>query len=503
MKNPKFPGSSGLSFEEPLIFESSSAGRTGYRIPEDDITDLDTEYLPSNEMLRSDIPGMPELSELDVVRHYTRLSSWNYSIDHGFYPLGSCTMKYNPKVNEKVAACPGFSNLHPGVPVELAQGALQLMSELETYLAELSGLPAVTLQPSAGAQGELTGMLIIKAYHESRGDSKRRVVLIPDSAHGTNPASCVIAGFETKTLKSGPDGCLDPEQLKPYLNENLAALMMTNPNTLGIFEKNAPDIAKLIQQAGGLVYMDGANLNALMGIVRPGELGVNVLHFNLHKTFSSPHGGGGPGSGPVAVSEFLRPYLPIPRIINTKDQYLFDSNYPESIGKVHNFYGNFGVLVRAYTYIRALGPDGLKAVTEAAVLNANYIKEKLKNTYHLPYDTVCKHECVFSDKNQQEHGISTLDIAKRLMDYGYHPPTVYFPLIVKGAIMIEPTETESLDTIDQFIDAMIAINTECETNPEALHNAPHIAKRKRLNETLAARNPTLRWQPGLKFPPEK
>ncbi|MBN1356099.1 aminomethyl-transferring glycine dehydrogenase subunit GcvPB [bacterium] len=495
-----FPGAQGLILEEPLIFELSVPGRTGYSIPEDDLPDLPESVMPSGNLMRDDIPGMPEVSEVDIVRHYTRLSTWNYSIDHGFYPLGSCTMKYNPKVNDRTVSLPGFANLHPLVPPKHAQGALRLMHELGEYLKEISGLDAITLQPSAGAQGELTGMLMIKAYHESRGDRDRSIVLIPDSAHGTNPASCTVAGFTTKTLTSGNDGCIDLEELQSQLNDHVAAIMLTNPNTLGIFEKNACRIARMVHDAGGLIYMDGANLNALMGIVKPGQLGADILHINLHKTFSTPHGGGGPGSGPVAVNAALEPFLPIPRVIRTDDTFAWDYDKPMSIGQMHNFYGNFGVLVRAYTYIRSMGAAGLREAAETAVINANYIRVKLREHYQIAYDRICMHECIFNDLNQQKFGVSTLDIAKRLMDYGFHPPTIYFPLIVKGALMIEPTETESIETIDQFIRAMIEIDRETKSQPDLLHQAPIRTKRKRLDETLAARNPILRWTPDLNFP---
>ncbi|MBN1552269.1 aminomethyl-transferring glycine dehydrogenase subunit GcvPB [bacterium] len=492
----QFPGTSGLTLEEPLMFEKSIKDRKGYSLPDDDLPELNNDSLLPAKYVRDEISGMPELSELDVVRHFTRLSTWNYSIDHGFYPLGSCTMKYNPKINEVTAGLCGFTHLHPLTPASAAQGALEIMYRLEKYLSEISGLSAVTLQPSAGAQGELTGMLMIKAFHQSRTDSNRNIVLIPDSAHGTNPASSVIAGLTTRTLASGPDGCLDIEALTPHLNGNLAALMMTNPNTLGIFEKKAVEITKLVHDCGGLVYMDGANLNALMGIVKPGDLGVDVLHINLHKTFATPHGGGGPGSGPVAVTKTLEPFLPAPSIkIDPKGFYYFDWHRPLSIGKVHNFWGNFGVMIKAYTYIRSLGAEGIRKVSEAAVLNANYMKERLKPYFHIAYDKLCKHECIFDDSFQHQHDVSTMDIAKRLMDYGFHPPTVYFPLIVKGALMIEPTESESKDTLDQFIDAMIAISEEAKTNPERVKDSPTLPKLKRLDETKAARQTVLKWIP--------
>jgi len=488
----RFPGRSGLIFDEPLIFELSRKGRVGYSIPENDLKDFDIDF-SDTELYRDDIPGMPEICELDMVRHYSRLSQWNYSIDLGFYPLGSCTMKYNPKINEEMAALDGFAQLHPHSPANLSQGALQLMYELASDLKEISGLQAVSLQPSAGAQGELTGMLMIRSYHVKNGNSQRRNVLIPDSAHGTNPASCVIAGLKAIEIKSGPDGRLDPEAIQPYLNDELAGIMMTNPNTLGIFETHAETIAENIHEAGGLIYMDGANLNALMGLVKPGDLGVDVLHINLHKTFSTPHGGGGPGSGPVAVSKRLIPFLPVPSIEFKNNRYYLETDRPDSIGRVHSFLGNFAIMVRAFAYIRSLGPDGIRKSAETALLNANYIKAKLKDHFFLPYDQICKHECIFNDRFQEKYGVTTMDIAKRLMDYGYHPPTVYFPLIVHGSIMIEPTESESKQDIDQFVEAMISIAEEAKTEPEKVKSAPHLPKMTRLDETLAARKPILRW----------
>ncbi len=496
-QNSQFPGASGLILEEPLIFEKSVKGRTACSVPKDDVPEIDAAEMDVHRYFRSSIDGLPEVSEVDVVRHYLRLSTWNYSLDHGLYPLGSCTMKYNPKINEAAAAIPGFAHLHPGTPEPFAQGALRVMYELQNDLAEIAGLDAVSLQPSAGAQGELTGMLMIKAYHLSRNEPQRNLVLIPDSAHGTNPASSVVAGLRTQTLPSGDDGCLNPEALRPYLNQNLAGIMVTNPSTLGLFEKNFVEFSCRIHDAGGLVYMDGANLNAMMGVVKPGDLGVDVMHINLHKTFSTPHGGGGPGSGPVAVTRALEPFLPVPRIVLRDGRYSLDWNHPQSIGKIHCFYGNFGIMLRAYTYIRSMGPDGIREACENAVLNANYIKEKLKTHFHIAHDRLCKHECVFDDKYQQEYGITTLDIAKRLMDYGFHPPTIYFPLIVKGALMIEPTETESKETLDQFIEAMIRIAEECKTDPDLVKHAPVRAKRRRLDETLAARKPILKWSPGV------
>ncbi len=493
----QFPGTSGLILEEPLIFEKSVKGRMACSIPRNDVPEIDTSKLAAQGYFRSSIEGLPEVSEVDVVRHFLRLSTWNYSLDHGLYPLGSCTMKYNPKINEVAAAIPGFAQLHPKTPEAFSQSALRIMYELQNDLAEIAGLDAVSLQPSAGAQGELTGMLMIKAYHLSRNEPHRNLVLIPDSAHGTNPASSVVAGLRTQTLPSGEDGCLNPEALRPYLNQNLAGIMVTNPSTLGLFEKNFVEFSCRIHDAGGLVYMDGANLNAMMGVVKPGDLGVDVMHINLHKTFSTPHGGGGPGSGPVAVTRALEPFLPVPRIVFRDGRYGLEWNHPQSIGKIHCFYGNFGIMLRAFTYIRSMGPDGIREACENAVLNANYIKEKLKTHFHIAHDRLCKHECVFDDKYQQEFGISTLDIAKRLMDYGFHPPTIYFPLIVKGALMIEPTETESKETLDQFIEAMIRIAEECKNEPELVKHAPVRAKRRRLDETLAARKPILKWSPGI------
>lgn len=493
----RFPGTTGVILEEPLLFERSVKGRHAYSLPCDDVQDIDLSELGFSSSFRDGIQGLPEISEVDVVRHFLRLSTWNYSLDHGLYPLGSCTMKYNPKVNEAAASIPGFSTLHPQTHHRFSQGALRIMYELQKDLAEICGLDAVSLQPSAGAQGELTGMLMIKAYHLSRNNPQRNLVLIPDSAHGTNPASSIVAGLKTQTLPSGEDGCLNPEALRPYLNDNLAGIMVTNPNTLGLFEKNFVEFSCRIHDAGGLVYMDGANLNAMMGVIKPGTLGVDVMHINLHKTFSTPHGGGGPGSGPVAVTKALEPFLPVPRIIYENHQFKCDSNYPLSIGKLHGFFGNFGIMLRAFAYIRSLGPKGIRQACENAVINANYLKEKLKSDFHIAHDQLCKHECVFDDKYQQEYGVSTLDIAKRLMDFGFHPPTIYFPLIVKGALMIEPTETESKETLDQFIDAMKQIAQECKNDPECVKNAPVRTKRRRLDETLAARKPVLKWTPGI------
>ena len=487
----------GLVFQEPLLFEISKKDRTtsisfDLEVPPEKIENL----LPEN-FIRENIEDFPELSEIDVVRHYTRLAQNNFSIDLGFYPLGSCTMKYNPKINEFLANLENFKNLHPFDPIENCQGTLEIMYELEEYLKEISGMPYVTLQPAAGAHGELTGMLMIKAYHLHKKNFNKNIVLIPDSAHGTNPASSALCGFKVKQIKSNKDGLLDLDDLKKNLDENVAALMITNPNTLGLFEKNIYEISQLLHSYDALLYCDGANLNALLGYTKPGDMGVDVLHFNLHKTFSTPHGGGGPGSGPVGVSEKLEPFLPVPIIKKIENKYILDYDRPLSIGKISTFYGNVNVMIKAYCYIRKLSAEGLKKVAEIAVLNANYIRTKLKDFYYLPYPYLCKHEVVFSDKWLNKYGVKTLDIAKRLMDYGFHPPTVYFPLIVSGAIMIEPTETESKDTLDAFISAMINIAKEAESNPQLLHEAPHITKNTRLNEVLAARKLILRWQKNI------
>ncbi len=444
------------------------------------------------ELLRGEIDGLPEVSEVEVVRHYTRLSQLNYGVDGGFYPLGSCTMKYNPKLNEAVARFGGFTASHPYQPEELSQGNLQLMFELQEMLAEISGLPHVTLQPAAGAHGEMTGMMMIRACHEARGNARSKV-LIPDTAHGTNPATSSLCGYGIVPVKSNERGVIDPAEIDRLMDEEVAALMLTNPNTLGLFEENILEVTEIVHKKGGLVYCDGANMNALMGFAKPGHTGVDVLHLNLHKTFSTPHGGGGPGSGPVCVTEELAPFLPVPMVRKEGDDYRFDYDLPKTIGKVKAFYGNFGILVRAYAYIKTLGAEGLERASRAAVINANYIKSRLKGHFDLPYDTPCMHECVFSDKIQSEYGIKTLDIAKRLIDYGFHPPTIYFPLVVQGAIMIEPTETEPRKALDEFSDAMIAIAKEARENPELLKEAPTTAATRRLDEVKAAREPRLRW----------
>ncbi|MBI1912373.1 MAG: aminomethyl-transferring glycine dehydrogenase subunit GcvPB [Deltaproteobacteria bacterium] len=479
--------------EEGLIFEKSSKGRTGVEPASFDVPEASAEALIPKNLLRDDIEGFPDVAEIDAVRHYTRLSQWNFGVDTGFYPLGSCTMKYNPKVNEDMARLPGLSMLHPYQPEELSQGALKLMYELEGFLAEISGMDAITLQPSAGAHGELCGLLLISDYFKSKGKPRTKII-IPDTAHGTNPASSHLAGFKVVPVKSEGKGVLSVEAVKAIMDTDTAALMLTNPNTIGLFESNIKEIAEIVHKKGGFVYCDGANLNAIMGIMKLGDLGVDVVQFNLHKTFSTPHGGGGPGSGPVGVRKALEPFLPIPRIKKAGKKFKLDYNRPKSIGRMKSFYGNFSIMVRAYTYIRRMGGEGLKRASEAAILNANYIKEKLKDSYALAYDQPCMHECVFSDRLQLGSGVATMDIAKRLIDYGYHPPTVYFPLVVPGAIMIEPTETETLETLDKFIEVMKLIADEAKATPQVLKDAPTKTKVQRVDEVRAAREPILRWK---------
>jgi glycine dehydrogenase subunit 2 len=490
----RWPGASGLVLNEPLIFEKGARGRKGYSLPKLDVEKVRAEEIWPRKFIRQDLKGFPEMSEVDVVRHFTRLSQWNYGVDSGFYPLGSCTMKYNPKVNEEVARLPGFSGSHPYQPEEISQGALQLMYELERFLAEVSGMDRVTLQPSAGAQGELTGMLMVRAYLKDQGNPRKKV-LVPDTAHGTNPASSSLCGYQVVQVKSDERGRLSPQSVEEKMDEEVAALMVTNPNTLGLFEDHICQIAEIVHRRGGLIYCDGANFNALMGLTRVGDMGVDVLHFNLHKTFSTPHGGGGPGAGPVGVKASLADFLPVPTLGKEGELYRLESDRPKSIGKVRSFYGNFGVLVRAYAYILSMGAEGLKKASLMALLNANYIRARLKGYYNLPYDFPCMHECVLNDRLQSKFGITALDIAKRLMDYGFHPPTIYFPLVVHGALMIEPTESEAKETLDQFIDSMIQIAREAETDPEVVRGAPHRTKVSRPDEVLANRKPKLRWKP--------
>lgn len=482
MKNG--PGRSGLIMEEPLLWEKGKKGRNGMSIPESDVP-----AAPLADELCGKGPDFPDLSEVEVVRHYTRLSQWNFGVDTGMYPLGSCTMKYNPKINEQHAAAGEITSAHPLLDDKYCQGTLRIIYELQNFLAEITGLDAVSLQPAAGAHGELAGMLIFDAYHQDKGE-KRTKILMPDTAHGTNPASAALCGYKPVGIKSGPRGILDVEQIRELMDEETAGIMITNPNTLGLFEENIREIAEIVHEKGGLVYGDGANMNAIMGIVDLKECGVDVLHLNLHKTFSTPHGGGGPGAGPVCVVEELKKYLPSPRVEFDGSSYR-QMEDTASIGRMHGFHGNYGVLVRAFCYILTMGAEYLKKASQYAVLNASYVKVKLKDHLYLAYDRPCMHEAVFSDKNQQENNVSTLDIAKRLMDCGYHPPTIYFPLVVPGAIMIEPTETESLEELDTFIDVVKKIVKEAETDPELLHNSPSRFKVKRLDETQAARNPCL------------
>lgn len=481
-----------------LIFEISKEGRRAFSLPELNIDEVKLEEIIPSSLLNEKELDLPEVSEVDVVRHFTQLSNKNYGVDTGFYPLGSCTMKYNPKINEDVANLDGFSKIHPYQAEETSQGALELMHNLDEMLSEISGMERVTLQPAAGAHGELVGLVIIKAYHDSRNDYKRRKIIVPDSAHGTNPSSAAVAGFDIIEIKSHKNGDIDLDELKAALSDEVAGLMLTNPSTLGLFETKIKEIADLVHEAGGLLYYDGANMNAIMGISRAGDMGFDVMHFNLHKTFSTPHGGGGPGSGPVGVRKDLVPFLPVPVIEKKGDKYILDYDRPLSIGKMKGFYGNFGVAVKAYAYILTMGPDGLKAASEKAVLNANYMMRKLQKHYKLPIDQICMHEFVLSGLKDKGTDVSTLDIAKRLLDYGYHPPTVYFPLIIDEAIMIEPTETEALETMDAFIDAMIKIAEEAKTDPELLKTAPHKRQIGRVDEVRAARNLILKWEKDLK-----
>ncbi len=484
----------GLIQDEPLVFEKGGKGRKGYSLPRWDIEKAEEKNLIPPHLLREELPGFPELSEVEVVRHFTRLSQWNYGVDTGPYPLGSCTMKYNPKVNEEIGKM--FARIHPYSPEDLTQGILELMYQLEGFLAEITGMDRVSLQPAAGAHGELTGMLMIKAYLQNRGE-KRAKVLVPDTAHGTNPSSLSMASFQMVGIRSNEIGIIGPEQVAQKMNEDVAAIMVTNPNTLGLFEENLKEISEIVHGKGGFVYCDGANLNALMGVVKLGDLGVDLVHINLHKTFSTPHGGGGPGAGPIAVKKELSPFLPIPVIEKNGKTYHFNEDRPLSIGKIRAFYGNFGILARAYAYILSMGAEGLRRATEMAVLNANYLMKGLRGYYDLPYDRPCMHECVFTDKFQDRYHVSTLDIAKRLIDYGFHPPTIYFPLVVKGALMIEPTESESKEGLDRFIQTLIAIAEETKENPDVLRQAPQRVKTRRLDEVLAARKPKLRWKPQV------
>lgn len=478
----------------PLIFERSKEGRTSYSLPELEFEPYDLEDEIGATYIRQESPELPEVSELEIMRHYTGLSNRNFGVDTGFYPLGSCTMKYNPKINEDVARLAGFSQLHPYQDPKTVQGAMEMMYDLQTSLEEITGMHKFSLQPAAGAQGEWTALMMIRAFHEANGDYHKTKVIVPDSAHGTNPASVSVAGLESVTVKSNERGLVDIEDLKRVVDEDTAALMLTNPNTLGLFETEVTKMAKIVHDVGGRLYYDGANLNAIMGYARPRDMGFDAVHLNLHKTFTGPHGGGGPGSGPIGVSDELEPFLPKPTVEKQGDSYIFDYDRTKSIGRVKPYYGNFGIYLRAYTYIRSMGAKGLKEVSEYAVLNANYVMRKLENEYELPFTQHCMHEFVLSGSKQRALGARTLDIAKRLLDYDYHPPTIYFPLNVDEALMIEPTETEAKETLDGFIDAMLSIADEVKNDPELVQEAPHETVVKRMDETTAARRPILKYQ---------
>jgi glycine dehydrogenase subunit 2 len=483
-----------LTQNEALIFEKSSPGKKAYRLPPLDVPEVDAHAL-LGDAAREDLGYLPELSEIEIIRHFTRLSTWNYAIDLGMYPLGSCTMKYNPRVNEMVSRLEGIAEAHPYQPESLSQGSLKIIKLLQECLIEITGMDAITMQPAAGAHGEFTGILLARAYHQAQGSARRKII-VPDSAHGTNPATAALCGYEVENLPSNAHGMVDVSKLAQMVTNETAALMLTNPSTIGVFESEIHKIADVLHEKGALLYMDGANMNALVGKTRPGDFGVDVMHLNLHKTFSTPHGGGGPGSGPVACKKILEPFLPTPVVVEGADGMLrFDYDRPQSVGRVRMFYGNFGMFVRALAYILANGPDGLRQTTEDAVLNANYIRAKLEGYYELPYPTPSMHEVVFSDRKQQARGLKTGDLAKRLIDYGFHPYTVSFPLIVPGALMIEPTESESKEELDLFIDAMQQIAREAEENPDLILNAPHSTRISRLDETTAARKPILRWKP--------
>ncbi len=472
---------------EKLIFELSHAGRKGYTLPKLDTGEDSRRLQIPQKYLRSALADLPEVSENEVVRHFVRLSIMNYHIDKGLYPLGSCTMKYNPKVNEKTLSMTGNSDIHPLEPQEAVQGALELMYNLSELLREIAGMSAVSLQPAAGAQGELTGIMLIRKYHELQGRVRTKI-LVPDSAHGTNPASVAISGYKAVSIKSNQNGTVDLEDLKQHLDDEVAGMMLTNPNTLGIFEKDITRISKMVHEVGGLMYMDGANLNAIVGLVRPGDMGFDVVHINLHKTFSTPHGGGGPGSGPVAVNDKLKDFLPVPVIVKEQDKFHLSFQRPNSIGKIHSFFGNFGMHVRAYTYILSHGPDGLRNNSINAVINANYLLARLRKSFVVPFESTPMHEFVISSDIQKDRGVKTLDIAKRLLDYGYHAPTIYFPLIVHEALMIEPTETETKETLDAFAEALLRIDEETKSSPDTVRSAPTTTPVRRLDDAYAARN---------------
>ena len=482
-----------MKYYDKLIFELSRPGRVGYELPKNGFA-IDGEKDIPSDLLRKAPLDLPEVSELDVVRHYTNLSNKNFGVDTGFYPLGSCTMKYNPKINEEVASMPQFASLHPLQNPDTAQGALELYWNLQNALANLAGFAEFTLNPYAGAHGELTGLMVMRSYHEARGDHKRTKIIVPDSAHGTNPASAMVAGLEVVEVKSRPNGSIDIEDLKPLLNDEVAGIMMTNPNTLGMFETEIVEIAKLVHDAGGLLYYDGANFNPLLGKVRPGDMGFDIMHINLHKTFSTPHGGGGPGSGPVGVAEHLVKFLPNPHVKKGEDGKFYVENDGEALGSVSTFFGNFGVMMKAYAYILSLGKEGIKEVGPMATLNANYIKESLKDDYLLPIEGACKHEFVFDGLKDKSTGVTTLNVAKRLLDYGFHAPTIYFPLLFHESMMIEPTETESLETLDEFIEVMHKVAKEARETPDEVKNAPLTTLVRKLDETTAAKNPILNYK---------
>ncbi len=482
-----------MKYYDKLIFELSRPGRVGYELPKNGFDTEGEKEIPSDLLRKSEL-DLPEVSELDVVRHYTNLSNKNFGVDTGFYPLGSCTMKYNPKINEEVAAMSQFAGLHPLQNPDTAQGALELYWNLQKALANLAGFAEFTLNPYAGAHGELTGLMVMRSYHKARGDHKRTKIIVPDSAHGTNPASAMVAGLEVVEVKSRPNGSIDIEDLKPLLNDEVAGIMMTNPNTLGMFETEILEIAKLVHDAGGLLYYDGANFNPLLGKVRPGDMGFDIMHINLHKTFSTPHGGGGPGSGPVGVAEHLVQFLPNPHVKKDENGKFYVENGDEALGSVSTFFGNFGVMMKAYAYILSLGKEGIKEVGPMATLNANYIKESLKDDFLLPIEGACKHEFVFDGLKDKSTGVTTLNVAKRLLDYGFHAPTIYFPLLFHESMMIEPTETESLETLDEFIDVMHKVAKEALETPDEVKNAPLTTIVRKLDETTAAKNPILNYK---------
>jgi glycine dehydrogenase subunit 2 len=479
---------------DQLIFELSKPGRVGYSLSDRDFSDVDYKKFFSEDTLRQTDLDFPEINETELVRHYTALSNLNFGVDTGFYPLGSCTMKYNPKINEEIANMAEFFRLHPDQEAEDVQGTLSLMSDASDALAEITGMDQMSLQPAAGSHGELTGLMIMKSYHEKNNQGHRVNIIVPDAAHGTNPASANMAGFNTIEIKSNSDGSVNLQALEESIDENFAGLMLTNPSTLGLFEENIVEITKIVHEAGGLLYYDGANMNAIMSKVRPGDMGFDIIHLNLHKTFSTPHGGGGPGAGPIGVKKHLAKFLPYPVLVKEDNSYHLSYDRPDSIGKIKNYYGNIGIIIRAYTYILEMGRDGLKKASEIAVLNANYMQSRLKEYYKLPIDTLCKHEFVLSGNYGLTHGINTLDIAKRLIDFGFHPPTIYFPLIIDQAMMIEPTETESLESMNKFIDAMIQIRKEIDERSDLLHTAPNHTHISRIDEVAAARNPIIKYE---------